>query len=204
MNNQNLQKKTNVKFMVQVSILIAIEAIIAFTPLGSIPIGPIVATIGHIPVIIATIVLGLNGGLILGGTFGLFSVIVFSTTLLASPLAFMFTPLASTGEVNGSFFSLIICFVPRILIAVVTYFVFKLLSKIDKSKTYSYFIAGFTASVVHTLLVVGMGILFFPAAKGTLFGIASTLIITNGIPEAIIGGLLALLVGKTVHRAVRI
>lgn len=196
----SLAKKTNVKFMAQVAILIAIEAIIAFVPmLGSIPIGPVVATIAHIPVIIATITLGLNGGLILGGTFGIFSLIVFSTTLLASPVAFMFTPLAATANANGNILSLVICFVPRLMIAVVTYYVFKFLSKFDKSKTYSYFVAGFLASLVHTVLVVGMSILFFPQANEFLMGLVTSMIVINGIPEAIIGGVLALLVGKTVH-----
>ncbi len=198
-----VQSKTNVKFLAQIALLIAIEAIIAFTPLGSIPIGPgIVATIAHVPVIIATVVLGLKGGLILGATFGTLSFIIFSTTLLASPLAFLFTPLAAVGDVKGNFLSLIICFVPRMLIAVVCHYLFKLISKFDKLNITSYFVAGFLASVAHTLLVVGLGFLFFPQAKGILLSVSTAIIITNGIPEAIIGGLLALLVGKTVKKVV--
>ena len=61
--------------MVQLAILIALEAIMAFTPLGFIMIPPISATLMHIPVIIGAILLGPLRGGILGGCFGLFSVI---------------------------------------------------------------------------------------------------------------------------------
>ena len=54
-------------FLTKLAILIAIEIIIAVTPLGSLPaIGLIVMTLAHIPVIIGAIVLGIKGGLIMG------------------------------------------------------------------------------------------------------------------------------------------
>ena len=43
--------------MVQFSILLALEVIMCFTPLGSIPIGPMVATLAMIPVILTGIYL---------------------------------------------------------------------------------------------------------------------------------------------------
>ena len=54
-------------FIAQFGILLALEAIVCFTPLGSLPaIGPIVATLSHIPVIITAIVLGTGAGAAMG------------------------------------------------------------------------------------------------------------------------------------------
>ena len=69
--------KNNTLFIVQFSILLAIEAIFCFTPLGSLPaMGPIVATLMMVPVIITAILLGTKAGTIMGAFAGLFSFIV--------------------------------------------------------------------------------------------------------------------------------
>ena len=52
--------------MVQFSILLALEVIMCFTPLGSIPIGPMVATLAMIPVILTGILLGVGAGAAMG------------------------------------------------------------------------------------------------------------------------------------------
>ena len=59
--------------MVQFSILLALEVIMCFTPLGSIPIGPMVATLAMIPVILTGILLGVGAGAAMGFFAGLFS-----------------------------------------------------------------------------------------------------------------------------------
>jgi uncharacterized membrane protein len=51
-------KERNVKDFTLTAMFLAIMIILAVTPLGFIPIGPINATTMHIPVIIASIVLG--------------------------------------------------------------------------------------------------------------------------------------------------
>ena len=56
----------DLKLSLKVCFLVAIEAIFCFTPLGSIPIGPIVATLAMIPVIIASLTFGKNIGMLLG------------------------------------------------------------------------------------------------------------------------------------------
>ena len=57
--------------MVQFSILLALEVIMCFTPLGSIPIGPMVATLAMIPVILTGILLGVGAGAAMGFFAGL-------------------------------------------------------------------------------------------------------------------------------------
>lgn len=56
------KKKPNTLFIAQFAILLALEAIVCFTPLGSIPIGPLVATLAMLPVIVAGILLGTRRG----------------------------------------------------------------------------------------------------------------------------------------------
>ena len=97
-------------FLCSFASLLTIEVVFCFTPLGSIPVGPIVATLAMIPVIITAIMLGTAAGAAMGAIAGLFSFIVFSF-ITPGPTAFLFTPLIEPG--NG--WSLVICFVPRIL-----------------------------------------------------------------------------------------
>ncbi|MCW1043306.1 ECF transporter S component, partial [Streptococcus anginosus] len=80
---------------------------------------PIKPTLVHVPVIIASIVYGPRIGAILGGLMGIMSVTVNTLTLL--PTSYLFSPFVE----NGNFASLIIALVPRILIGITPYFVYK-------------------------------------------------------------------------------
>ena len=78
MNNSTTQKPAGSRYstmsMVQVAIFGAIICIMAFTPfLGYIPLGFTRATIIHIPVIIASLLMGPKKGGVLGFLFGLTS-----------------------------------------------------------------------------------------------------------------------------------
>ena len=65
------------KDMVVVALFAAIIIVMACVPfLGYIPLGVINATIIHVPVIIASVVLGPRKGAFLGGVFGLTSLIM--------------------------------------------------------------------------------------------------------------------------------
>ena len=114
----------DIKQKILLCILISIEAIFCFTPLGSIPIGPIVATLSMIPVIITTLVFGIKLGVIMGGMFGLFSFLVWTFIPPNPAIAFLFTPFYTTLSYRGNFGSVIICFIPRILIGICFIFYF--------------------------------------------------------------------------------
>ncbi len=193
------RNKKTILYMTQFAILLALEAIVCFTPLGSLPaVGPIVATLSHIPVIITAILLGTQAGAAMGFFFGLFSFLVWTFTPPA-PTAFAFTPFYSLGEIHGNFWSLVICFVPRILIGVVAGLTFKLFSRVLKGNLAAYALSGVLASLTNTLLVLGGIYLFFgrsyaqaaDLAYELLLGAFGLTILTSGIPEAIIGGVLA-------------
>ena len=93
----SVSKKTI--FLAQFAMLLAIEAIVCFTPLGSLPIGPMVATLGMVPVIITAIILGTPAGTAMGFFTGLFSFLVMTFTP-PTPVAFVFTPFYSIGAVH--------------------------------------------------------------------------------------------------------
>lgn len=190
--------------LTQLSVLIAIEAILAFVPmLGSIPLGPMAATTAHLPVIVAGILMGPASGALMGFVFGLFSFIVnsFVTPTITS---FVFTPVVSLGDTPGNFWSIVICFVPRILVGVIAPLIFSLLKKLDERGTWSYLVAGMGASIMHTILVMGGIYIFFKepyaAAYGMsgnmLLGAIGTVILTNGIPEGILAAVVAIAVCK--------
>lgn len=124
--------------LVLTALFTAIIIIMAFTPLGYIPLVVINATIIHIPVILGALFLGPKKGAFLGFVFGLTSFIN-NTFKAATASAFVFSPVLAYNVVgvSGIFKSLYICFVPRILVGVVPYFIYILIHKIvkDEQKT---------------------------------------------------------------------
>lgn len=193
--------------MAQLGLLIAIELLLAFTPLGSILIGPVVATIAHIPVIIAAVLLGTGSGAFMGFVFGFLSFIVF-TFMPPAPTAFVFTPFYSVGDFHGNLWSLVICFVPRILVGVVAGVTFKAISKFDSSKYIAYISAALLGSLVNTVLVLGGIYIFFGhqysqvinQSYDMLLGLIMTVIFTNGIPEAILAAVLTVVIAKPISK----
>lgn len=194
--------------MVLMGLFAAIILGLAFIPgVGYIPLGFTRATILHIPVIIGSIVLGPKKGAALGAIFGLTSLI--NNTISPTVTSFVFTPFYSLGDTSGNFWSLVICFVPRILVGVVPYYAHKLIMRLfkktsGKKETVSLAISGFLGSMTNTLLVMNMIYLFFgesyAAAKGTaysvLYGAILAVIGINGIPEAIVAAIITAAVVK--------
>ena len=188
----------NTKNFTLTAMFLAILILLAVTPLGFIPIGPINATTMHIPVIIASIVLGPRLGAFLGGTFGLISMI--RSTVIQTPLSFVFSPFIPViGTEHGSWKALLIAFIPRISIGVVPYFVYKGLRKLMKQKadSVSLFLAGLSGSLTNTILVMNMIYFLFQQDYAKVIGTnlnavysaILAVIFTSGIPEGIVAGL---------------
>lgn len=111
------EKALNIRKLTLIGILGAVSIVLGLTPLGFIPIGPTRATIMHIPVIIGALMGGPLVGGFVGLIFGLFS--IFQNTTNPTPISFVFiNPLVSV--------------VPRVLIGITTYYVYRGIKLIGK------------------------------------------------------------------------
>lgn len=188
-------KSTQTKKIVLLSLFIAIEVLLAVTPLGFIAIGPIRSTTLHIPVILAGILLGYKEGLLVGLTFGLLSVMM--NTFAPTPASFVFSPFYEFAGVSGNGASLIIALVPRMLLGLSSAFFFRLLS--NQKDMIKIVVASGLSSMMHTVLVmVGIYVFFGPQYAmirevdfDQLVFLLFTIITTNGIIEMMVGILIS-------------
>ncbi|MDO9100581.1 MAG: ECF transporter S component [Caldisericota bacterium] len=186
--------------LTQFAMLLAIEAVVCFTPLGSLPaVGPIVATLAMVPVIITAILLGTGAGAAMGAFAGLFSFLIWTFTPPNPLVAFVFTPFYTLGTTQGNLWSLVICFVPRILTGVAAGACFNLFTRLKWRSVFVYGLSGALASLVNTFGVLGGIYLFFGRTYASvlgkgfelLLGLIGLTVLTSGVPEAIVGGVLA-------------
>ncbi len=201
-------KKMDIRLLAQMALLTAIMLVMAFTPLGYIPLGFMNATTMHIPVIIGACLLGPKMGGVLGGLFGLTS--VFKATIQPNITSFVFTPFYSLNpQFHGSGWSLVVAILPRVLIGVVAGLVFQAIARGLKKQSLALVVAGFVGSLTNTIGVMGLIYLLFGAqyasASGNdpalLLGIILGVVGVNGVPEALIAAVLTLAIGKVLLRA---
>ena len=203
--------KKDTRWLVGVAMMAAIVVLLANTPLGLINIPPIKATTIHIPVIVGSILLGPKAGGFLGFVFGLTSLI--NNTLYPTATSFVFSPFYSAGAFKGGWASLIICFVPRILVGVTPWLVWHLLEpRLGNSRTgrlFSLGLAGFVGALTNTLLVMNGIFLFFGDAWAAaqdkagqfVYGLILGVIGINGVPEALVAAVLTAFVASALLRA---
>lgn len=118
-------KNNRTKQLTLAGILCGICIVMSMTPLGYVPVGPIKATILHVPVIIG----GIFGGYWIGGFTGL----VFGiTSFLQAPTDPTFSPIWASGDSMTIILLLITVIIPRVLIGLVSAFVYKSTAKITK------------------------------------------------------------------------
>lgn len=80
--------------------MMAVVILLASTPLGMIQLPVVKATTVHIPVILGAILLGPLAGSILGGVFGICSMV--SNTMAPTLLSFAFSPFMSMTGISGA------------------------------------------------------------------------------------------------------
>ena len=134
----------------------ALTLLLGLTPLGLIPLGPINLTILHIPVIIGAIVLGLGSGLVLGLCFGMASTLAaFGISLGAAQ-----SGLALLVVTANPLLAIAMCMLPRLMIPVTTYGVYRAASRFLGSKS-SVACAAVVGSLTNTVLYLGAMFLLF-------------------------------------------
>ena len=118
-------RSASIRSMVLLAMFTAIIILMAFTPIGYIDLPIIKATLIHVPVIVGAVLMGPKKGAFLGFVFGLTSLI--KNTIMPSALSFAFSPLIPVpGLDKGSLWALVICFIPRILVGVTPWLIYKL------------------------------------------------------------------------------
>ena len=189
-------KKHDTKWMVSVALMAAIVVVLANTPLGLIPLPITKATTVHIPVIIGAVLLGPGAGAILGATFGICSMI--SNTMTPALTSFAFSPFLSTTGISGVLKAIWVSVGCRILIGLLSGWLWLLLKKIKKKQMLWLAVTGFFGSMVNTISVMGSIYFLFAeqyaqakeVAISAVWGLIIGTITISGIPEAIIAAIL--------------
>lgn len=156
--------KTNTRFdtksLVLLGLLTAIVMLFAFTPIGSIPIGPLVITLNVIPVAIAAMALGPIGGAIVGGVFGLLSFLQCFGIGVPSGMG------AILAGINP-FLAFVQRFVPRVLDGLLVGFISRGMTKIKK-QTVCYIITGAISALFSVALFMSALTLISSFASGSI------------------------------------
>lgn len=174
----------SIRQMTMIGMLSAVSIFLGLTGLGFIPIPPVKATIMHIPVIIGAIVEGPVVGSLVGLVFGLFS---------------MYQNFTAPGPTSFIFWNPIIALVPRVLIGITAYYIYAFLKNKIKNKSISIGTAAICATLVNTIGVLSLTYIFYLERYSNALGIDSSTAgaaiaavgVTNGIPEAIISGVIS-------------
>ena len=195
-------KKHDTRYMVSVGLMAAIVIVLANTPLGMIQLPIVKATTVHIPVIIGAILLGPTAGAILGGVFGVCSLI--SNTMAPTLLSFAFSPFMSTTGITGAIKAIWVSVGCRILIGVAAGWFWRLIKKIKSNQIVALSITGFVGSMVNTVAVMGSIYLLFAqqyaeaknVAVTAVWGLVIGTVTASGMPEAIAAAVIVAVVGK--------
>lgn len=162
-----------------IGMLSAISIFMGLTGIGFIPLPFMKATIMHIPVIIAAIIEGPLVGGIVGLVFGIFSV---------------YQNITSPSLLSPIFMNPIVAIVPRVLIGIVSYYVYSFIKKKFNNTKVAYGMAALCGTLINTIGVLGLTYIMFASefaiikgiTQDKVLGLLSTIVLTNGVPEAII------------------
>ena len=166
-----------------VGMLTGITMLLGLTGYGFIPLPMMKATILHVPVIIGALIAGPRVGAMTGFLFGCFSIFQAITAPVILSFAFL-NPLISV--------------VPRILIGVGAYYIYKALSQVITKESISLAIAALAGSMINTIGVMG-GIYLLYAKEfaeirdiplDNVINIILGICAVNGIPEAIVSAII--------------
>lgn len=176
------------KEMVRISLFAAIIILQSWVPfLGNItiPLYPLAITFIHVTVIVATLYLGTKAGVIVGGVWGINSLIR-AYVMPTSPMyLYVF---------NSPFVTILPRLLMPLLVGLISHYI---LNKTTSFKVNAA-ISGVLGSLLNTILVLGAIVVFRrneyltiqDASMETLWNILGGIVLANGVPEMILAGLL--------------
>lgn len=145
------QNRTNIRFLTQLALLMAITVVMAYTPLGYLRTPVLSVSFLTVPVAIGAIVLGPVAGAVLGLTFGLTSFYDAFTAGGMKAILLQLNPAA--------------CFVTtvvaRVLCGLLCALVFAALARVLKGGKAAYAIAALSCPLFNTIFFMGFIMLFY-------------------------------------------
>lgn len=150
-----VNKKTNLRYLIELALLVAILLVMNITGLAMIPLPGQYASIMTVPVAIGAMMLGPLAGGVLGFVMGCIS---FYTAIKTG-----FSTMILAGYSGGLMIllSFINTIVTRTLMGLCVGWIFKAIHKIDKTKTISYYIGGIAAPLLNTLFYMTVLVIIF-------------------------------------------
>lgn len=197
MSNSRAINREKTRTLAVTGLMIAITIIMAFTPLGTIPLPIVSVTIAFLPAIITAMAMGFLPGLTVATVAGLCSM----TRAYIMPTGILFpfiqNPLVSV--------------LPRMLIAVTVFLVFKALINTKMPKAVTVGIAAAVGSITNTVGFLGMMWLVYASRLHAVVvestGFVSvwafflSIVTTNALMEIAVNAVLATLVVMALHAA---
>ncbi len=185
-------RNQKVSYLTRLSVLVAVIVVLTVLNIGNIPIGPIVATIYHLPVIIGAVILGPAAGLILGGFWGLLGFILALTGNTTDVVAL-------TIIQQSPLIYFVIAFFPRLIMGGLAGLTSRGFQKVFKKRRFpGYALTGALGSLYNTIFYLGaLWLLAAPVIAeiyeisletvgGVIIGVATT----NGLVEAGVAAIL--------------
>lgn len=195
--NNTYKRFLSIKQLTTIGMLSAISIFMGLTGLGFIPLPFMNATIMHIPVIIGAILEGPIVGASIGLIFGLFSLYqnISAPASLLSPI--LINPIISV--------------IPRILIGIISYYVYIFIKNHFNKKKLAYVLSAIIGTLTNTCGVLGFAYLFaldkyaeaYNVSTNAVAGMLGAIIITNGIPECIISAILVVFVVTNLKKVLK-
>ena len=198
-----MKKQTfSIRAMTQLALLTAITLVLAYTPIGYLPLGPFNVSFLAVPVCIGAVVMGPGVGAFLGLVFGLTS---FGNALSGGSA--MGVALLSVSPA-GYFVQSV---VGRVLMGLCVGLIFRALSRLTGRSLASYVTAAVCAPLLNTVFYMGLMCLIFynceyvqnlvattGAANPILFVLA--VVGVQGVIEALVGFVVSAAISKAVYR----
>ena len=196
-----MNKKLDVRALAILGLMTALLILFSFTPIGTIPIGPLSITLNVIPVAVAAIALGPAGGLIMGCVFGLLSFLQGLGIGIPSGMGITLFSI-------DPFLAFIQRFIPRALDGFLVGVIFRALEKKPGFRP-ACFIAGFCSAFLNTAFFMSALVLLFgntEYVRGLMNGRSFLVFVcafvgVNAVVEMLVCTVVSGFVGSALHRA---
>ena len=187
-------KTGKIKYLVTLALLVALMLVFGFLPVGMINGGVVYVTLLCLPVLIGTLTLGLKAGMILTLCFGTIS---FMTALLKGASASVQLIMS-----RSVFYVALLCYLPRLLIPVVAWFVYKGLRV--KNEKLALMLGALLGSLTNTVLYLGSIIVLYLSLQidsAAFLSALGSVVLFAGIPEAVVAMIVSMPVVTALQKA---